>query len=278
LVGFVLEFSDLTEQELPLSLGLHLLGGQLVQVFIFLADLIQEEVASANLVDLLDDVVLNGVVVQLDLSYLLVVLQGLQQSLSRLLLQQVVSQTDHLEGGELTFDHLHELLSQVLARDEALGHVQFLETECLFVFQEGLGDLLDTCLDRIALQIQDLQIPISSESLADVRGCLLIEVAETEIEVLEDLVAIEELLDHLEELEVGADWILAQIEVLDLVIGLETHNQLGEALGGDVVAVQVQVVQVHFLMDKQVGEVLDALGVDLGVGQIESDQHRNQRA
>lgn len=110
LIGLSLELLNLTEESLPLSFGVEFLLGELVNIFVFLVNLVQVEVARADFVDGFNDVLLHRVVVERNFCYFLVYLYSFKDLLSHPLLDQVVAQTQDLQSGELALEHFEEIL------------------------------------------------------------------------------------------------------------------------------------------------------------------------
>ena len=79
-------------------------------------------------------------------------------------------------------------------------------------------------MDRVTLEDEYLKVSVSSKSLAQKLSSLLLDIAVTQIEYFEHLVAVQEVLNHLEHLEICRNVVLGDVKLSNFVIGLEAYH------------------------------------------------------
>lgn len=103
-------------------------------------------------------------------------------------------------------------------------------------------------MNRISLEDEDLEISVASKTFADKLSGLLLNVAVTDVKLLQDLIAIQKVLDHLKHGEIGSDVIFGDVKFPHFIIGFEADHEFVKALSSDVVAVDVQLTKPHLLV------------------------------
>ena len=167
-----------------------------MDVFILLVYLIQLKVSSANLLDLLDHMLLDRIVVEKNFCDGLIDFEGVFEVFAYFSSEEIVAEAQTLEGCEWTLYHVIEFLGNVLRLNLAFGEIELFDGEGFLVFQERSSDLDDTLFDWVALKDERLQKPVASETLSDHSTSLFIHIAIAEVQSFLHLVAVEEFLHH----------------------------------------------------------------------------------
>lgn len=160
----------------------------------------------------------------------------------------------------------------MLAGQLAFGNVQFFETERDLVLPEGSRYLNDSSFDRIAFEQEGLQVSVASQSFADMVGMPFIQIAKTQIQQLQSLVATQEMMNDLELVTIIGQRVLGQPEFADFIVGLEAVHQFIEALSRDQILMQIKLSQLHLLVFVELNKVRDGLVVQFRVRQVQSKQ------
>ena len=121
----------------------------------------------------------------------------------------------------------------MVTADLAFRDVQLFQAKGDLVSKEGFSDVRDRVFQQIVLQDEGLQASVASEALSDDFSSLCAEVAVAHVQVLEDLVAAQELLYHPEVLEILVELILGDVEGLDFIVGLQANQQCVQAFRCD---------------------------------------------
>jgi hypothetical protein len=97
------------------------------------------------------------------------------------------------------------------ALNGALGEIKFFDAKSFLVLQERGGYFSDCTADWVSLQDENLKISVSSETFSHKLSSSLVNIAVAYIKYLKNLVAIQEVLDCLENLEIRCDVILRNV-------------------------------------------------------------------
>jgi hypothetical protein len=143
----------------------------------------------------------------------------------------------------------------MLALNLALRNIKLLDAESFLVLKERLGNFLDCTLNWVAFKNENLQVPVASEALADALSSSLVDIAVAQVKVLKGLVAIQEILNHLEHLKIVCNIIFRNVELSDLVVGLKTNHKFVETFSGDLIAMNKQLLEPHLLIFKHLREI-----------------------
>lgn len=152
IVRGLLEVLDLLLQALPLRLAFRPLLLEYLEVLVLLIDLVQILVPFAKFLDLLRNLLFDGIVINLELDDPFVVFQGIPNRKAAFVLYDVVADRKGTQRRERRPDHFQELGRDVVAVQLAFRDVKVFETQGLRVLSEGLRDLDDAALDRVAFQ------------------------------------------------------------------------------------------------------------------------------
>lgn len=113
-VSILFEIFDFGIESACLSLGVPLLLEENMDVFILLVYLIQLKVSSANLLDLLDHMLLDRIVVEKNFCDGLIDFEGVFEVFAYFSSEEIVAEAQTLEGCEWTLYHVIEFLGNVL--------------------------------------------------------------------------------------------------------------------------------------------------------------------
>lgn len=65
----------------------------------------------------------------------------------------------------------------------------------------------------------------------------------------------------LEQLDITCNVVSAEVQIFNLVVCLEADHELHKALRSNVVGMQIKELELHFLLDEKLGEVMHTLVV-----------------
>ena len=115
-----------------------------------------------------------------------------------------------------------------------------------------------------------MKVSVSSEPLAQAFSSLLINFAVAHIEHFKNLVGVQEVLNHLEHFQIGRYVVFGDIQLSYFIVRLEADHQLVESLGGDLVAVDIELAKSHVLVLEHFRKVFHAVIVELRVRKVQA--------